>query len=414
MIRAGVRATDVVTRAILLPKIGCTQIRAIPVMPNHTNRPWSSSQARAAALTAVSVVVAYLIYRLLAPFFPALTWALALAVSAYPLHRWLERRIKFKNVAAAVAVSTIAIAVVLPAGLVSRRLAHEANEFRRTVQNEVASGRLRETLERIPQIAPWLPWLETQFGFSSSKSNSLATEDRALEEDSDRPETPMPLANHAATVQQAAGLITAGAGTVIAGLAWLLGQLFITFLALFFFFRDRALIVRFVQKLIPLSDDETNQLIVRIDDTIHATVYGSLAVAVIQGSMGGLMFWYLGLPSPILWGGIMGLLAVVPVLGTFVIWAPTAAYLALQGEWTDALLLAGWGSIAIALVDNFIYPYLVGKRLRYHTLLVFLAIVGGLTLFGASGVILGPLILAIADGLIEAWRAKSRPVQIAA
>ena len=118
------------------------------------------------------------------------------------------------------------------------------------------------------------------------------------------------------------------------------------------------------------------------------------------------MFWLLGLPSPLFWGAIMALLAVVPVLGTFVIWAPAAAYLALRGDWTKALMLASWGAIAIGLIDNFLYPFLVGNRLRFHTLLVFFAIVGGLSLFGASGVILGPLLLATADALLEIWKRR--------
>jgi predicted PurR-regulated permease PerM len=122
--------------------------------------------------------------------------------------------------------------------------------------------------------------------------------------------------------------------------------------------------------------------------------------------MGGLIFWWLGLPSPLLWGAIMALLAIVPVLGTFVIWGPTAIWLAISGEWSKAILLTAWGGIAIGLIDNFLYPYLVGRRMRFHTLLVFFAIVGGIAVFGACGVILGPLVLAVADALIEIWRRR--------
>lgn len=103
----------------------------------------------------------------------------------------------------------------------------------------------------------------------------------------------------------------------------------------------------------------------------------------------------------------MGLLAVVPVLGTFVIWAPTAAYLALQGEWGRAAILAAWGAFAIGLVDNFVGPYLIGQRIRFHTILIFIAIVGGLAEYGASGIILGPVALAIADALIGVWKRRT-------
>lgn len=119
------------------------------------------------------------------------------------------------------------------------------------------------------------------------------------------------------------------------------------------------------------------------------------------------MFWWLGLPAPLLWGAVMALLAVVPVLGAFVVWVPAALFLALNGQMGKALILAGWGIVVIATIDNLLYPVLVGKRLRLHTLLVFIAVVGGLAMFGAVGVVLGPLILALTDAIIEVWRRRT-------
>jgi predicted PurR-regulated permease PerM len=202
-------------------------------------------------------------------------------------------------------------------------------------------------------------------------------------------------------------MITQGVGTFVSGAIWLTMQLFITLMTLFFFFRDHHHGLRAARSMMPLSDSETNEVFQRVDDTIHATIYGSVVVGLVQGAMGGLMFWMLGLPSPLTWGAIMGMLAVVPVLGTFVIWAPTAMYLALEGDWTRALILATWGCLAIGLIDNLLNPFLVGKRMRFHTLLVFFSILGGLAFFGASGLILGPLILALADALIDVWRRRT-------
>ena len=150
-----------------------------------------------------------------------------------------------------------------------------------------------------------------------------------------------------------------------------------------------------------------NRLYTRVDDTIHATVYGTLAVSSMQGLLGGLMFWFLGMSAPLLWGVMMALLAVVPVLGTFVIWAPAAVFLAMEGEMTKAITLVAWGAIAIGLIDNALNPYLIGNRMRFHTLLVFISIIGGLALFGASGIILGPLLLAIADALLDVWKRRT-------
>jgi predicted PurR-regulated permease PerM len=102
----------------------------------------------------------------------------------------------------------------------------------------------------------------------------------------------------------------------------------------------------------------------------------------------------------------MGLLAMVPYLGAFLVWIPVAMTLALGGRWIDALVLSVWGSLVIGLSDNIIYPFLVGKRMRFHTLIVFFFLLGGVVLFGPSGVVLGPVVLAITDALFEIWRRR--------
>jgi predicted PurR-regulated permease PerM len=143
-----------------------------------------------------------------------------------------------------------------------------------------------------------------------------------------------------------------------------------------------------------------------VGDTVFATVYGTLVVAAVQGTLGGLMFWWLGLPAPLLWGVVMGLLSIIPVLGAFIIWIPAAVFLAAQGAWGKAVILTLWGTVVIGLIDNLLYPILVGKRLRLHTVPVFIAIVGGLAVFGASGLVLGPVILALCDAALDLWRCR--------
>jgi predicted PurR-regulated permease PerM len=123
--------------------------------------------------------------------------------------------------------------------------------------------------------------------------------------------------------------------------------------------------------------------------------------------LGGLMFWVLGIPGALLWGAVMALLAIVPVLGAFVVWVPAALFLVLQGNWGKALILTAWGAGVVSLIDNLLYPLLVGKRLRLHTLPVFIAIVGGILLFGSAGVILGPVTLAVTVALVDIWRRRT-------
>jgi AI-2E family transporter len=177
---------------------------------------------------------------------------------------------------------------------------------------------------------------------------------------------------------------------------------------LFYFLRDRRLALASALDLLPLSAAELTQVTSRVVDTIYATFYGTLVCAAVQGALGGVMFLWLGLPAPLFWGVIMALLAIVPVFGAFVIWIPAAAFLALDGHWVQALILTAWGSIVIAGIDNVLYPILVGNRLRLHTVPAFVAVVGGLVVFGTSGVVVGPLVVTVTLALLEIWRARTQ------
>jgi predicted PurR-regulated permease PerM len=137
----------------------------------------------------------------------------------------------------------------------------------------------------------------------------------------------------------------------------------------------------------------------------------------VQGTLGGLMFWWLGLPAPLLWGIVMALLAVIPVLGAFIIWVPAALFLLVTGHEVQALILILWGAIVVGGIDNLLYPILVGKRMKIHTVLAFISLVGGVMLFGPSGLVLGPVIFAVTQQLLQIWhrhnvnsRAASQPI----
>lgn len=317
----------------------------------------------------------YLCYRLALPFLTAFAWALALAVVCTPLHRRVEAKVKNRTLAALVSVMTVGAVVLGLATFVGQRLVQEAGKGTELVVAKVESGEWRHALEAHPRLAPVADWLERQ--------------------------------NPTQTVKTVATwMTTTGASFVQGSLVELLG-LVLTFYLLFFFLRDRRTALERLRALSPLTRAEMDRVCVRVGDTIHATIYGTLAVAAAQGLLGGLMFWWLGLPSPFLWGVVMFLLAVVPVLGAFVIWVPAALFLALDGHWGKALILVGWGAAVVGTVDNLLRPVLVGKRLKLHTVLAFISAFGGLLLFGAAGLILGPVVLAVTAVLLEIWRSRT-------
>jgi predicted PurR-regulated permease PerM len=337
---------------------------------------WSRERASVLVLAGSTVLALYVCYRLVLPFLPSVAWALALAVVVWPVHRHLAAHL-VPSLAAAISVALVVLILLLPALLVVHSLVSEAAQGIEAFQNDVQPSDWQTAVERVPGLEAFLGWLDDNIN---------------LEQE----------------LRRMVGVFTADLASLLRGSVWAFAQLLVTLLTLFFFLRDQPRILKTVRSLVPLSAKEIDEVEHRVGDTIHATVYGTLLVAMIQGLLGGLMFWWLGLPAPLLWGCVMGILAVIPWLGTFVVWAPTAALLILQGLWIKGLVLALWGLTAIGLIDNLLYPFVVGNRLRFHTLLVFFALVGGLLLFGASGVVLGPLVLSLTAALLEIWRRRTQ------
>jgi predicted PurR-regulated permease PerM len=265
--------------------------------------------------------------------------------------------------------------IVAPAVFVSQRLFAELSEALRAVGTDLSSASLHIKVRQFPRVANILEWMETRLNLEQQ-------------------------------IQAATG---AAAGTVaawVSGSVWVLTQVFLAFLTLFYFFRDRAGLLQFFRRLIPLPAPEIDEIFDRIAKTVNTALYRNLLVKLIQGFLGGLMFWILGLPAPVLCGAAMALFAVLPVMGTAIVWAPGAIFLALSGSWVKASVLAVWGGVVVGLIDNFLYPILVAGELRFHPLAVFFSIFGGLLAFGVAGVVLGPVILAITVALLEIWQAR--------
>lgn len=338
---------------------------------------WTREHALVLVLVATTVLLLFLCWQLILPFFSPLAWALALAIIALPLHRWIERRLPKKpGLASGLAVFAVALVIVAPAVFVGTSIVQETTSRVQTLQQGLKEEKWRDAVKSSPPLA-WAVNAIEQQGSLGEQAQGMAAE------------------------------IGKRATQLLSGSAWALVELLLTLFVLFYLFRDRAKALATLRSLVPLSTRETTKVFTRVSETIHATVFGTLVVATIQGILGGLMFWWLGLPAPILWGAVMALLAIVPVLGTFIIWVPAAAFLAASGQWGKAAILTAWGGLVVAMIDNLLYPILVGKKLRLHTVPVFFSILGGLAVFGASGLILGPVILALTDAIVEIWRRRT-------
>jgi predicted PurR-regulated permease PerM len=323
-------------------------------------------------LIALSLLALYLSAKILRLFVEPLVWSTAFAVLLSPLANRMRCRIPNKGILASILTLCLGLGILVPAMWAAHVLINTAITGVSAILPSTASQFERQ----YPQVREALQKIESSLHISTSLSQLLQS-----------------------LGQQTRHLITIS--------AWGAVSLLLTLFTFFYMIRDGERFLRRLEEFLPLSDHERNVLYSRFSDTIHATLFGSVVVSAVQGLLGAFLFWWLALPGAALWGLLMGLLALIPYLGAFVVWIPLAALFLVQGQWHDAIIITAWGMIVIGLSDNLLYPILVGKRLRYHSLLVFLFLVGGVWCFGSAGIIIGPTILAILDTTIDMWRGNS-------
>jgi predicted PurR-regulated permease PerM len=306
------------------------------------------------------------------PLLPALAWATALTVISLPLHLRIARTIPSANWAAGISTIAVVGIVVLPMVFVATQVGREATETSRRVQALAAEGRIDAAVDRVPRGTEALAWVRQNVDFQVESRRLL---DSVL-----------------------------GAPTeLVRGSVWFLVQILVAVFVLFFAFRDWRHLLAAMERLSPLERWETNRLFDRIAGSIHATVYATVVTGVVQGITGGLMFWLLGLPGPVLWGTVITVLGILPILGAFLVWVPACVLLILDDRWGAAIALATWAIAMSGPILNWMYAWLAGDRMKLHAVPVLIAFVGGIALFGISGMVIGPAILAVTMGLIEVW-----------
>jgi predicted PurR-regulated permease PerM len=343
--------------------------------PQHDDAWLTRERILLIVLAFVTIAVCVLGFQLVEPFIPAITWAMVLAVMASPMHEALVRRLRRPWLAASIAVVVVTIVVALPAAFVVRQVAAEALDSAAEMRTLFDGDRWRTTLDRFPRLAPLRDWVEDQVDLRAEFRHASETVVKAIR------------------------------GFVARSPQFVLGT-FVTLFLLFYALRDKRRLLATLRGFVPLAPPETDKVIEKVRHAIRAIVYGTLVVAAVQGILGGLMFWWLGLPAPLLWGTVMALVAVLPVLGAAIVWLPVAVYLAAEGDWQRATALGLWGAIVVSMIDNVLYPILVKNEIRLHTVPVFISVLGGLAVFGVTGVVLGPLVLVVALTLLEIWRRR--------
>jgi predicted PurR-regulated permease PerM len=320
------------------------------------------------------------------PFMGVIAWATVLVIVFYPVHKRLARRIKRPSLAALVSCVLVILIILVPVALITLAVVNELSGALQSLQ-----GMINYVLDPNSRLTgPILNFLSRFVDI-----NQLRSEEFLL-----------------ARLRGVSGQIAGQTLGFLGGLASFVVQMFFVIFTMYYFFKDGENISRNIRDALPLEREQADGIMSRTREVIDASVYGVISIAIIQGTLGGLAFWVLGLPSAIIWGVVMTFLSMVPMLGAFLVWVPGAIYLALTGHWVKALLLALWGTLVIGMIDNFLRPKLVGSRTRLHELLIFFAVLGGLSVFGVLGVVLGPVVVAITLALVDVYRTAGRSTTI--
>ena len=321
-------------------------------------------------LTLVAVSVAFAL--LLKPFFAPIFWACAIGVIFYPfqkrlLGKWPHRR----NLVSLCTLILCVVLVVIPVLVVASSFVTEGVSLFQKVQSGELN--LADYVDRIKQAFPWLQTLAERFDIDLDRIKSQTVE------------------------------AFTGAGQFLAKRALAVGQnTFQFFLNLglmlylaFFLIRDGDAMVSMLIRALPLGDEREKLLFAKFAEVTRATIKGNLLVAATQGALGGLIFWWLGIPGALLWGVVMAVLSLIPAVGAGLIWVPVSLYLYAVGDIVNATILALFGIFVIGLVDNILRPILVGRDTKLPDYVVLFSTLGGLAMFGITGFALGPLLAAL-------------------
>jgi predicted PurR-regulated permease PerM len=322
-----------------------------------------------------------LCFALVLPFLHLIAMAVVLAILVSPLHRALARRIRHRSLAAGLSCLLAVVVLIVPVTFMAAEAVQQTTTLAQSLQSAVRQGQLSRWLRPldVPLVATAHRWLEQRLDLSTVTPEMLIRQ----------------------TIGQVSSFLAKQSLGMVKNVAGGLIQAGLTLITLFFLLRDTPRLLAALRPFLPLDNRQTDALLQRVVDMIHANVYGAAVVAVTQGALGGLAFWVLGLPSPLWWGIVMMALCFVPLVGAPVVWVPAALALAVQGAYGKALGLTLWGVLVIGLVDNFLRPLVIGARTQQHPLIVFFSVFGGLVLLGPLGLLLGPMILATALALLE-------------
>ncbi len=314
----------------------------------------------------------FLVWKLFLPFVGALSLAAIIVTICYPLY---ERILKYaprksKSIAALISLCFVIVVIVIPLGILLSLILSEAA----AIYSLFSASNNLSFINSLSQIETLVKTLVPNFSL-----------------------------NIADVMQQTASFVFSHLVSLFAGTASTIFLFFIALIASYYFFKDGITFTRYLIRLSPLKDADDVRILTRLGVAVRSVALGSVAVALLQGILTSIGLTIFGFDRAILWGCVAAIGALVPGMGTMIVFIPAVGYLIYAGAHIPALLLALWGIFAVGLIDNLIGPYVMSRGNNLHPFLILLSVLGGLSMFGPIGFILGPVILSLFLVLLELY-----------
>ena len=321
------------------------------------------------------------------PFLYTFAWSSILTVIAYPLYKRLQKTITNSSFRAFVTLAITVILVLIPLIFTFAYALKEGITFLNYLSEHTGEVKLKNYtagLISLPIVGNLYKFLAGYINFSEINIQLILKE----------------------KLEFIAGILVHKSLNLIQDTVTGSIKFIITLITFYFLLRDFPKLLNLLKTFIPLDENQTLTLFNKVGETIYTTVYVALFVAIIQGTLGGLAFWLLDLKSPVLWGIVMAVFCLIPLLGHPVVWVPAAVFLALKGLYLKAIILVLFGMFVIGLIDNVIRTIFIGAKTQLHPLIVFFSVLGGVLLVGPIGLLLGPITVVITFFLLEVLKLK--------
>ncbi len=324
--------------------------------------------------TALILVTMAFLY-IIKPFFYPIFWATIIAGIFYPIFKKINSKLKYPNISSLVTIFMVFVIIILPVALLSSLILKESLNVYESISNN--QGPLVNTVKNVFDWIQNNPIID-KFNLDEQQVTAKLTEIAKTTTDF---------------------IFTAAKNLTQNSLTFLI-MFIIMFYTLFFFLKDGDKLLKKLMRIFPLGDKHEVIMYKKFTSTARAVLKGTLIVGGIQGLLGGLLFYVVGIEGALIWGVIMMMLSIVPSLGSYIIWLPAALVMFVLGNVWQGVLMVIFGALVISTIDNFLRPILVGKDTQMHPLLILFSTLGGLVFFGISGFIIGPIVTAL---LLSLW-----------